>query len=134
MNYWNSTFEVKRRTPLRSRKPMKRGKSLLRSRTSIKKKREPPALIKVKRQVRERDDNTCQFPKCGKQYKSIDVHHVAKTSQRPDLKLDPSNMICLCRQHHNWTDRNHDEAVKLGLLSTDSYELAKKQERENRTA
>lgn len=130
MNYFNSTFQVKRGTSLKSNKPMKRGTSLLRSRKPMKKRREPPALIKVKRQVRERDGYTCRFPKCGKQYKSIDVHHIAKISQRPDLKFDPNNMICLCRKHHRWTDLNHDEAVRIGLLSVESYELAKKQERE----
>lgn len=111
----------------RSTKPMKR--SAMKRSGPIQKKREPPALIKVKRQVRQRDNYTCRFQGCGKQYKSIDVHHVAKISQRPDLKFDPNNMICLCRQHHNWTDRNHDKAVEMGLLSVESYELAKKQER-----
>jgi hypothetical protein len=33
-------------------------------------------------------------------------------------------------QHHDWTDHNHDKAVGMGLLSTDSYELARKRERE----
>lgn len=131
MNYFNSSFRIKPGARGLKRSEFKRVPGTARmERSTLKKKREPPALTKVKRQVRERDNYTCQFPKCGKQYKSIDVHHVAKISQRPDLKLDPNNMICLCRTHHNWTDKNHDKAVEMGLLSTESYELAKKQERE----
>lgn len=131
MNYFNSNFRIKpgAKTLQRSTKAMKRG-GKLRSRKPMKKKREPPALTKVKRQVRDRDNYTCRFPGCGKQYKSIDVHHIAKISHRPDLKFDPDNMICLCRKHHRWTDLNHDKAVEMGLLSIESYELAKKQERE----
>lgn len=93
-------------------------------RAYLKAKPESAAQKRFKREVRERDNFTCQFPGCGYYSKHIDVHHIAKRSQRPDLKLTVSNGICLCRQHHDWTDTHHDEAVELGLLSTESYELA----------
>lgn len=96
----------------------------------MKKKREPPALTKAKREVRIRDNYTCQYPGCDKQYKNIDVHHIAKRTQRPDLKFDPANLICLCRQHHDFTDLNRREAERMKLVGGVSYELAKKQERE----
>jgi 5-methylcytosine-specific restriction enzyme A len=128
--YFNSTFSIKpgasrmKRSPMpKSQKPMKRG-------GRIKIKREPPALVKAKRIARERDGYTCQFPGCGKRYKNIDAHHIAKRSQRPDLRLDPNNLICLCREHHSWTDTHHDEAVRMSLLNTESYELAKKKLKE----
>lgn len=89
-------------------------------------KRESPKLIKWRRECRERDHFTCQYPGCGYQSKHIDVHHIAKRTQRPDLKFTVSNGICLCREHHSWTDLNHDKAVSMGLLSTDSYEAANK--------
>lgn len=89
-------------------------------------KRESPAETKFKREVRERDSYTCQFPGCDRRSKRIDVHHKAKRSQRPDLKLTVSNGICLCREHHDWTDRNHDEAAAMGLLDLTTYELARK--------
>jgi predicted restriction endonuclease len=109
---------------------MKRGGIKRSLRPTLKKHRESPAETKFKRAVRIRDDYRCQFPGCDVQSKRIDVHHVAKRSQRPDLKFEVSNGICLCREHHDWTDHNHDKAVSMGLLSTDSYELAKKKERE----
>jgi predicted restriction endonuclease len=80
-------------------------------------------MRRFKREVRERDNCTCQFPGCGYYSKHIDVHHIAKRSQRPDLKFAVNNGICLCRPHHRWTDLNHDEAVRMGLLSVETYEL-----------
>ena len=97
------------------------------ARKTLKAKRESPTQLRFKREVRERDNFTCQFPSCGVYDLHIDVHHIAKRSQRPDLKLVTSNAICLCRKHHSWTDTNHDEAVRLGLLSTESYEKAQKE-------
>lgn len=107
------------------RKAMKRVRGTART---LKPKPESPAMRRFKREVRERDNYTCQFPKCGYYSKHIDVHHIAKRSQRPNLKHEVSNGLCLCREHHGWTDRHHDEAVERGLLNTESYELAKKNE------
>lgn len=120
---------IERRTPLKAHKPMARS-TVPMKRAAMKVKREPLALTRAKRLARERDNYTCQYPGCGYQSKHIDVHHKGKRSQRPDLKFDPENMICLCRTHHSRTDRHRAEAIKLGLLSTETYELAKKRERE----
>lgn len=120
---------IERRTPLaRGSKPLKRT-AMKRSQKPLRQKREPPALTRAKRIARERDNYTCQYPGCGYQSKHIDVHHKAKRSQRPDLKFDPNHMICLCRKHHNRTDIKRAEAIALGLLETETYELAKKRER-----
>jgi hypothetical protein len=100
------------------------------ARTTLKRKPESPPMRRFKREVRERDNYTCQFPGCGDYSKHIDVHHIAKRSQRPDLKYEVSNGLCLCREHHSWIDRNYHEAVRIGLLNTESYELAKKRERQ----
>jgi predicted restriction endonuclease len=128
---FNSTFKVREDAkPLRSKTAMKRSSIKRSLRPTLKKRRESPAETKFKRAVRIRDDYRCQFSGCDVQSKRIDVHHVAKRSQRPDLRFEVSNGICLCREHHDWTDHNHGKAVSMGLLSTDSYELAKKQGRE----
>ena len=119
---FNSTLTVSKDSKIK-RSAMKRGKPM-------KKKREPPALTRAKREVRIRDNYTCQYPGCGYYSKHIDVHHKSKRSQRPDLKFDPSHMICLCRKHHSQTDTKRAEAIRLGLLETETYEKAKKQERE----
>lgn len=134
MNYWNSTIRIKEGAKrLRSKSSMKRSgfKRVHGTTRTLKPKRESPAMRRFKREVRERDNYTCQFPdpKCDRSSKSIDVHHIAKRSQRPDLKHEVSNGICLCREHHSWLDDHYHEAVRIGLLNLEKYELAKKRER-----
>lgn len=85
------------------------------------------ADAKWARQVKERDNYTCQYPECFKSYKSIDAHHIAMRSRRPDLKCAVSNGITLCRTHHTWVHENSIKATRMGLLSADSYEKAKKE-------
>ena len=36
---------------------------------------------------------------CGSGY-NLNVHHVEPFHLRPDLELEPSNLITLCREHH----------------------------------
>lgn len=135
MNRSNS--QLKRSWIKRGSKELKRTEFIKRRRTEemrranakayrLRSKPETSAMKKFKREVRERDNYTCQFPGCQVYDLHIDVHHIAKRSQRPDLKLVVSNGICLCRQHHDWTDLNHDEAVRLGLLSLETYEKARR--------
>lgn len=75
-----------------------------------------------KQAVRERDNYTCQ--RCGKYDRYIHTHHVAPRSQRPDLKREVSNGKCLCASCHTWVHLHPIEAVALGLLNRESYELA----------
>lgn len=105
---------------------MKRDGRLRRSVLGLRPRVESPKLRKFRREVRERDNYTCQYPGCDRHSKRIDVHHKAKRSQRPDLKFTVSNGICLCRQHHDWTDFNHDKAADIGLRDLTTYELARK--------
>lgn len=120
---------IERRTPLKSKKAMKRGGKLKRSpmrKVGRRGKRDSPKLVKWRREVRQRDNYTCQYPACGHRSKRIDVHHIAKRSERPDLKFTVSNGVCLCRLHHDWTDTHLQEAIALGLRNTETYELARK--------
>ena len=120
MSYrFNSTFRQKEYKPLK-RSTWKRVPGT--ARKTLKAKPESPRMKRFKAVVRERDNFTCQFPGCNVQANDIDVHHIAKRSQRPDLKFETSNAVCLCRLHHSWLDLNHDEAVSMGLLSTEAYE------------
>jgi hypothetical protein len=80
-----------------------------------------------KKAVRARDGFQCQFPKCFIRSRSIDAHHIAMRSRRPDLKFVQDNGICLCREHHAWVHANSIEATRMGLLSDESYEKAKQE-------
>lgn len=93
-----------------------------------------------KRQVRTRDNQTCQFPlgvvktvKCngvddGSRLRSphIDCHHIAPRSRRRDLIYVVSNGICLCRNHHDWVHDYPSISTPMGLLSDESREFANK--------
>ncbi len=104
------------------------------------KQKTDPKLAAWSKAVRERDGGKCQWPErpvekilsfdspwqfgCVTRDRRIDPHHIAPKGRRPDLKYDVNNGICLCRTHHDWVHANPFEAEKLGLLSTESYELA----------
>lgn len=75
-----------------------------------------------KKAVRARDGYQCQFRGCWTRDRSIDAHHIAMRSRRPDLKFVHSNGISLCRTHHDWVHRNPIDAERLGLLSSETYE------------
>ncbi len=107
-------------------------RSLMNRRGRIKAKADPK-LVAWSKAVRERDGGECQWPltfgfglatRCGSGDSRIDPHHIAPKGRRPDLKYDVDNGICLCRTHHDWVHDHPAEAEKLGLLSSETYELA----------
>lgn len=84
----------------------------------------------LKLEVRERDNYTCRWPKCRYRDKHIPVHHINERSQRPDLKYNRDNCLCLCPGHHDYahhTMRGRNEARRLGILGGQTYEAAKKE-------
>lgn len=130
----NSTFRIKVKAAKTSLPRLSRKRRSARSTLTLPKrmKRTRHGLRESRwsREVRERDNYTCQFPGCGKQGKSLDTHHIAPRSLRPDLKFKTENGVCLDRQHHNWVHSNRDEAVAMGLLNLETYEAAQKARRE----
>lgn len=135
--------QLKTYSPLKRTSFKRKGYSwgMKRSRLRVKSDKRLAAWSK---KVRERDGNVCQWPgvsvlkapygmspqfaasPCATGDTRIDPHHLAKRSQRRDLKYELSNGLLLCRTHHDWTDDNHDAAVAMGLLNTESRELAQK--------
>ena len=49
-------------------------------------------------------------------YENLEVHHVVKLNERPDLLLEDSNLICLCVKHHKQADCGE-------ISKTDLYRL-----------
>lgn len=111
----------------RNRARLRRGGKLSPPKRKMKRTRHGLAESRWSREVRERDNYTCQFPDCFKSYPSIDTHHIAPRSLRPDKKFLLENGVALCRPHHQHVHRNKDEAIGLGLLNLETYELARKQ-------
>ena len=54
-------------------------------------------------------------------YSGVEVHHINKLRDRPDLLLDNYNLIALCKRHHEEAD---DGLINKNYLK----ELAKKRE------
>lgn len=38
-------------------------------------------------------------------YKDLEVHHIEKLRDKPDLLLEDTNLVCLCREHHKQADK-----------------------------
>lgn len=101
-------------------------RSTLKAGTRMKAKPDP-LLAAWGRRVRARDGNACRFPgMCATGDERIDPHHIAPRSRRPDLIYVDANGLCLCRTHHDWCHDNPIQAERMGLLSTESYELARR--------
>ena len=69
--------------------------------------------------VRYRDNNTCQWDKCGLTHKQtqIDVNHIFPKSEYPELELVEQYMICYCGFHHAmFHNYRGDEKVSNWIL------------------
>ena len=70
------------------------------------------ALNRIKAIVKKRDNHTCQL--CGTTEK-LHTHHIHSKKNRPDLILDPNNIITLCetchlyKAHDNGNNRNTNQ-------------------------
>ena len=38
-------------------------------------------------------------------YTDLEVHHIEKLKDKPDLLLEDTNLVCLCREHHKQADK-----------------------------
>lgn len=58
-------------------------------------------------EIRERANWLCEVCRDQKEYnyKDLEVHHIEKITERPDLLLDNSNLICLCKFHHKQAEK-----------------------------
>ncbi len=54
---------------------------------------------KIRERIIKRDNNQCKAPNC-KATHELSVHHIIKVTKRPDLVMTDSNLITLCRKHH----------------------------------
>jgi 5-methylcytosine-specific restriction endonuclease McrA len=66
-----------------------------------------------KREVKNRDNNECQFPSCDSGCVEMHVHHIRKFSEFPDLRSSVSNGITLCRDCHEHIDKKESQYVNL---------------------
>jgi predicted restriction endonuclease len=62
---------------------------------------------KWRKDVYERDDYTCQWPKCGCR-KHLNAHHIKRWSDYPGLRFNINNGITLCKKHHKFISGNEE--------------------------
>jgi 5-methylcytosine-specific restriction endonuclease McrA len=97
---------VKRGAPMR-RKRLQRGRRRINA-VSASQRAFQAAYKALRPQILERDGHRCRH--CGARAQGgvwLEVHHVAKRSQRKDLRLADDNLITLCAPDrcHALTDR-----------------------------
>ena len=59
-------------------------------------------------EIRERANYLCEV--CRDQgvwtYENVEVHHIRKIKDNPEMYLENENLICLCQLHHKAADNN----------------------------
>lgn len=116
---------LRRSTPLESGGPLERGAPLKRL-TPLKPGRRSRGVASTLREEVARRDGGCRgrallpdVPCWGR----LDPHHVLRRSQGG---LDEaSNLVTLCRSHHDWVHAHPAESKRLGLLRTPTTEEPK---------
>ena len=67
------------------------------------------AWLKLRQRILERDNNECQVCKSAGRYSRGNVvHHIKHLDARPDLALEPGNLLTVCEECHN---RLHPEKL-----------------------
>lgn len=54
----------------------------------------------LNRRIRERDNYTCQMCLKKKRPIQIEIHHIQRWVDAPELRYSMSNLICLCKKCH----------------------------------
>lgn len=68
--------------------------------------REWPVYQRVRDEIRERDNWTCQLCGCRS---NIIAHHIIAVRDNPDLVFEPTNLISLCSKCHTEKVNNHEK-------------------------
>jgi len=56
-------------------------------------------------------------------YNELETHHIEKLKERPDLLLEDTNLICLCRKHHKLADKGMIDKSYLKELAAKRMKL-----------
>lgn len=60
---------------------------------------EDPAYVGFRKRVLYRDGYRCQFPGCSS-HSHLEIHHIKRYVDFPNLRVDTNNGITLCKAHH----------------------------------
>lgn len=75
------------------------------------------AWTKKAKQIKDDANGLCEVCKAQGvyNYAGLEVHHITKVRENPDLLLDDDNLICLCSYHHKQAD---DGQIDTDLLKS----------------
>lgn len=80
------------------------------------------------KQIRKRDKYLCQICKSNRyntinqyNYIELEVHHIVPISEDYSLRLDDTNLITLCRYHHELAERNNISRKELSEIVKEKY-------------
>ena len=82
--------------------------------------------------VVKRDDNCCQFPKCGSK-KNIEVHHIFRYADNPSYRTAVNNGISLCKIHHKYITGQEEYYALVFLEIVKAKAKAKTDETQDNT-
>lgn len=71
-------------------------------------------------EIRERAQYLCEVCRDRDQrysYNDLEVHHIDKVKDAPDLLLDNYNLVCLCVEHHKQADNGQISKEYLRSLA-----------------
>lgn len=71
------------------------------------------------REIKERSNHLCAvcLAEGRLTYDKLETHHITKLREAPDLLLEDSNLICLCKRHHEMADAGLLNAGMLRQLA-----------------
>jgi 5-methylcytosine-specific restriction endonuclease McrA len=95
---------------------------------SLKRAREDKAWPEIRAAVMERDGG-CQLTvrhlamgmdlrKVHRCEGPLDPHHIVPVARDVRLRLEPDNLVVLCRSAHDWVHTHEEPAKALGLLKS----------------
>lgn len=64
--------------------------------------------------ILERDKHKCQFPNCRARTK-LEIHHIIRWVDAPQLRYEIGNGITLCRKHHKSIKNKENFYIDLFL-------------------
>ena len=72
------------------------------------------------RDIRDKAHYMCEVCKAEGRIttESLEVHHIEKLKDAPQLSLDDYNLICLCYTHHRLADRGQISKAKLKEIAS----------------
>lgn len=70
-----------------------------------------PDFLKTKADVIRRDKSTCQM--CKKRRKRLEIHHIIPYSVSIHLRVNPDNLICLCKKCHKSIKNKEHHFVRM---------------------